>query len=368
VIRVEHVSKSFDSLTAVDDLSFEVGGSEIFGVVGPDGAGKSTLNRMLAAILKPDKGTISLDGQDVYRTPYNIKEQIAYMPQRFGLYEDLTVEENMYFFGRLFGMKKAEIRQRLPELYGFSRLEPFKNRLAGNLSGGMKQKLGLACCLIHSPGLIILDEPTNGVDPVSRREFWRILYELLGRGVTIVVSTAYLDEAERCNSLGLMYRGRFIAHGDPLSIKKQSGRVMLEIFTDRAPVAEKLLKKTYAGILVKGDMLKVFVEDAGVEIKKITSILQKQNITLKRWQAGHPTLEDCFVDIISRSGGTSRGELLEAGGGQGSSRGTDHGPERGSGVDRGKKRKTGDPERGSGVDRGKKRKTGDPERGSGGDR
>jgi len=303
----------------VDDLSFEVGESEIFGVVGPDAAGKSTLNRMLAAILKPDKGRILLDGRDIYVNPYSIKEQIAYMPQRFGLYEDLTVEENMHFFGRLFGMRRVEIKRRLPELYGFSRLEPFKNRLAGNLSGGMKQKLGLACCLIHSPGLIILDEPTNGVDPVSRREFWKILYELLGRGVTIVVSTAYLDEAERCNSLGLMYHGRFIAHGDPLSIKKQSGRVMLEIFSDQTPAAERLLKKTYAGIMLKGDMLRVFVEDADTEMRKITSILQKQNIAVKRWQAGHLTLEDCFVDIISRTGGQRRGAgKMPDGGGSGS--------------------------------------------------
>jgi ABC-2 type transport system ATP-binding protein len=321
MIRVEHVFKSFASLQAVADLSFEVGESEIFGVVGPDGAGKSTLNRMLAAIMKPDKGRILLNGRDIYSNPHQIKEQIAYMPQRFGLYEDLTVEENMYFFGRLFGMKKGEIRRRLPELYGFSRLEPFKDRLAGNLSGGMKQKLGLACCLIHRPGLIILDEPTNGVDPVSRREFWRILYELLGRGVSIVVSTAYLDEAERCNSLGLMYRGRFIAHGDPLSIKKQSGRVMLEIFIDKAPTAERLLKKTYAGILLKGDMLRVFVEDADTEIKKISSLLRKHDLTLKRWQAGHLTLEDCFVDIIARTGvrdhGSEPGPARGSGGGRG---------------------------------------------------
>ena len=147
------------------------------------------------------------------------------MPQRFGLYEDMTVEENIYFFGRLFGLSKAEVRKREKRLYEFSRLEPFKDRLAGNLSGGMKQKLGLACCLVHSPETILLDEPTNGVDPVSRREFWKILYDLLAEGVTIVVSTAYLDEAERCNRIAMMYGGKFITDGSPQEKKFHEGNI-----------------------------------------------------------------------------------------------------------------------------------------------
>jgi ABC-2 type transport system ATP-binding protein len=228
MLKVEQISKSFTKVKAVQNLSFTVAGGEIFGIVGPDGAGKSTLNRMLAGILKPDSGRILLAEQDIYANPYLVKEKLAYMPQRFGLYEDLTVEENLVFFARLFGLNKSEIMPRIQKLYEFSRLQDFKKRLAGKLSGGMKQKLGLACCLIHKPQLLILDEPTNGVDPVSRREFWKILYDLLLEGVAIIVSTAYLDEAERCNTIALMYQGKFIAHGDPVSIKKETGKATLE--------------------------------------------------------------------------------------------------------------------------------------------
>lgn len=233
MIAVREVSKHFGETRAVNTLSFDVKEGEIFGIVGPDGAGKSTLLRMMAAILPPEEGSIKIRDTDIYIDPYHTKENLAYMPQKFGLYEDLTVEENIYFFGRLFGVSKGEIKKRMKRLYEFSRLEPFKNRLAGKLSGGMKQKLGLACSLIHSPELILLDEPTNGVDPVSRREFWKILYELLTDGVTIVVSTAYLDEAERCNRVALMYRGGFITEGRPDEIKKSIGENFIEMLTDR---------------------------------------------------------------------------------------------------------------------------------------
>jgi ABC-2 type transport system ATP-binding protein len=302
VLNVENISKAFASIKAVNNISFSVAKGEIFGIVGPDGAGKSTLNRMLASISKPDKGRILLNHRDVFKNPYAIKEKIAYMPQRFGLYEDLTVEENLYFFGKLFGVPGRQIKQTLLELYAFSRLAPFKKRLAGRLSGGMKQKLGLACCLIHRPELIILDEPTNGVDPVSRREFWKILYDLLSQGVIIIVSTAYLDEAERCNALGLMYRGSFIMQGDPLRIKKETGRIMIEIVVDQARRAEKILKTHYPGVLLKGEVIKAFVKKPSQEKKRITSLLRAHNLEMKSWATGHPTLEDCFIDIISRRG------------------------------------------------------------------
>jgi ABC-2 type transport system ATP-binding protein len=222
VIRAEGLSKSFGETRAVADLDLAVSRGELLGIVGPDGSGKSTLLRMLALILRPDSGAVFFNGTEAFRDIYAVKERIAYMPQRFGLYEDLTVEENIHFFGSLFGMTSGKVRMKLPELYRFSSLEPFSGRLAGKLSGGMKQKLGLACCLVHEPELIILDEPTNGVDPVSRREFWKILYDLLGSGVTIIVSTAYLDEAERCGRLALMHKGAFMRTGSPADVKSNA--------------------------------------------------------------------------------------------------------------------------------------------------
>jgi len=243
VIEVRNLAKSFGDVRAVDGVTCSIGRGEIFGVVGPDGAGKSTLLRMLSTILGSDGGTVTVGGRDAARGGAVIKEKIAYMPQRFGLYEDLTVEENIHFFGRLFTVPRETIEREMVRLYEFSRLGPFKDRLAGNLSGGMKQKLGLACCLVHRPEVLLLDEPTNGVDPVSRREFWKILYDLLGDGVTIVVSTAYLDEAERCNRIAFMYGGRFIALGTPREIKESIKKKFMEIRVDNGMLAEMELRK-----------------------------------------------------------------------------------------------------------------------------
>jgi ABC-2 type transport system ATP-binding protein len=301
VIGVSGISKSFGNVKAVNDLSFNVSRGEIFGIVGPDGAGKSTLLRMISGILVPDSGTISIRGSDVYRDTFRIKENLAYMPQRFGLYEDLTVEENIYFFGRLFGVSGKKIRSRLPELYGFSRLGPFHDRLAGNLSGGMKQKLGLACCLVHSPELILLDEPTNGVDPVSRREFWKILYSLLASGVTIVVSTAYLDEAERCNRVALMYDGSFIREGVPSDIKKSMDKKLIEISTDDVWKAETAMRESrrYSRVIREGGSLRLFVKDAAGSGKEIVAFLGRKGVSVDSVREKVPTLENCFMEIIS---------------------------------------------------------------------
>ncbi len=301
MIGVSGISKSFGNVKAVNDLSFNVSRGEIFGIVGPDGAGKSTLLRMISGILVPDSGTISIRGSDVYRDTFRIKENLAYMPQRFGLYEDLTVEENIYFFGRLFGVSGKKIRSRLPELYGFSRLGPFHDRLAGNLSGGMKQKLGLACCLVHSPELILLDEPTNGVDPVSRREFWKILYSLLASGVTIVVSTAYLDEAERCNRVALMYDGSFIREGVPSDIKKSMDKKLIEISTDDVWKAETAMRESrrYSRVIREGGSLRLFVKDAAGSGKEIVAFLGRKGVSVDSVREKVPTLENCFMEIIS---------------------------------------------------------------------
>ena len=304
MIEAKNLSRSFGSVCAVDALSFSSRNGEILGIVGPDGAGKSTLLRMMAAILKPDSGEILLDGTVYDIRSLDIKKRIAYMPGRFGLYEDLTVEENIFFFGRLFGMRKTDIRQRLPLLYSFSRLEPFKDRLAGKLSGGMKQKLGLACCLVHNPDVILLDEPTNGVDPVSRREFWRILYEILEDGVTVIVSTAYLDEAERCGRVALMYNGRFIITGDPETIKKAAGMPMLEIITADPVAAEAVLRKTgtFSRVIRTGNALRLFSKDIKKTSASIRLVLKSAGIYVRSIKESVPGLEDVFVEIISRGG------------------------------------------------------------------
>lgn len=304
MIRARGISKRFGDTRAVDELSFEVERGEIFGIVGPDGAGKSTLLRMIAGILPPDSGSFEVDGVDVATDPFAIKENLAYMPQRFGLYEDLTVEENIHFFGRVFGVSRAEIRKREKGLYEFSRLAPFRERLAGKLSGGMKQKLGLACCLVHRPGLILLDEPTNGVDPVSRREFWKILYGLLSEGVTIVVSTAYLDEAERCNRVALMYNGSFVTIGRPGEIKNGVGKSLIEITADNVWEAETVLRKApeFSRVIREGTALRVFVERRGEGERRVRALLRGQGIAVRAVREKLPTLENSFVEIIAEGG------------------------------------------------------------------
>lgn len=300
MIEVNNLTKNFGDLTAVSSVSFSVCKGEIFGIVGPDGAGKSTLLRMIAGIMEPTSGTILVDGLDVASNKDRIKKLLAYMPQRFGLYEDLTVEENIRFFGRLFGLGKKEIESKIPMLYEFSRLGPFKDRLAGNLSGGMKQKLGLACCLVHNPSLLLLDEPTNGVDPVSRREFWKILYNLLTEGVTIIVTTAYLDEAERCNRLALMSEGRFVTTGTPSEIKYSVKGRLLRVFCNDINLVESLLCKTgkYKIIIREGQFLSVFAEDGKGDRDFISTTLKKNGITSFEIKEAELNLENSFMSIV----------------------------------------------------------------------
>jgi ABC-2 type transport system ATP-binding protein len=218
-VRVKRVSKSFGKLIAVRDVDLNAEEGTIVGVVGSDGAGKSTLLRMVATMIPPSSGTIRIRGLDVVSSKEEAKPLIGYMPQRFGLYQDLTVDENIDFFMDIFSVKGSERKSRKERYLGFSNLLPFKERRAGDLSGGMKQKLGLACVLVHEPKLLILDEPTNGVDPVSRKEFWEILMDMKKVGMTMLVSTAYLDEGEKCDSLSLMHRSKVIAAGPPGKIQ-----------------------------------------------------------------------------------------------------------------------------------------------------
>jgi ABC-2 type transport system ATP-binding protein len=219
IIEVESVSCRFGQVTAVQDVSLAIEEGTIFGLVGSDGAGKSTLLRMMATMIPPSAGKVIMGGLDAVGRRSEVKRLIGYMPQRFGLYQDLTVDENLTFFMDIFGIPGRERETRRERYLGFSNLLPFVDRPAGKLSGGMKQKLGLACVLVHEPRVLILDEPTNGVDPVSRQEFWEILLEMRRLGMTIVVSTAYLDEGEKCDRLALMHGSRILAEGSPGEIR-----------------------------------------------------------------------------------------------------------------------------------------------------
>ena len=227
-IKAVSLTRKFGNITAVDDLSFEVAEGEIFGLVGPDGAGKTTTMRLLTGILDPTSGEGWVYGKHIVKEAESLKDNIGYMSQRFGLYEDLTVMENVNFYADVYCVSGKERSERIEKLLGFSGLTPFKERLAGKLSGGMKQKLGLACALIHTPKVLFLDEPTNGVDPVSRRDFWGILYELLKEKVAILFSTSYLDEAERCKRVGLIHKGKLLKCDTPDAVKAGCGAKTLE--------------------------------------------------------------------------------------------------------------------------------------------
>jgi len=219
VIATQNLTRRFGDLVAVDHLDLTVEAGEIFGLVGPDGAGKTTTLRLLCGLVDPTEGSARIAGYDVARDTQAVKDRIGYMAQKFGLYQDLTVEENMDFYADLFGIFGEERAELEHQLLRMTRMEPFRDRRAGQLSGGMKQKLSLMCTLLHRPEILFLDEPTNGVDPVSRRDFWTILYQLLKDGITIFMTTAYLDEAERCNRVGLMHMGKLIRCDAPEALK-----------------------------------------------------------------------------------------------------------------------------------------------------
>ena len=249
-IEAHGLRKRFGTLTAVDGLSFEVRPGEVFGLVGPDGAGKTTTLRMLAGIMDPDEGAATVAGFDTQTQPDGVKRHTAYMSQRFGLYPDLTVAENIDFYADMYSVPKRGRPERVNDLLDFSYMRPFRDRLAGDLSGGMKQKLQLVCALIHTPKVLLLDEPTNGVDPVSRRDFWRILYQLLKQDVAILVSTAYLDEAERCGRLALLDRGGLLAQGSPREIKDLMHRGLTAFRSTRARELARMLRMRLSGASV----------------------------------------------------------------------------------------------------------------------
>jgi len=301
-IRIDGLTKRFGTLTAVDHLTLTVSPGEVFALVGPDAAGKTTTMRMLVGIMDPDDGRAEVLGFDTVREAEALKEHIGYMPQRFGLYDDLTVAENMVFYADIYRVPPEDRQARMPELLGFSNLTPFQDRLARNLSGGMRQKLGLACALIHRPRMLFLDEPTFGVDPISRREFWEILYRLLGGGLTIFLSTAYMDEAERAHRVGLMHQGKLLVVDTPKAIKSSFMGELLEARASDLWVARKVLSThpLVRGSLAMGDRLMLAVDTAAEAMGPIQEALKQAGLTGVAIEPAQPTLEELFVQIVRR--------------------------------------------------------------------
>lgn len=293
------LTRRFGDITAVDGLTFDVSPGELFGIVGPDGAGKTTTLRMLAGVLRPTSGEVQVAGVDVRADPESVKPHIAYMAQRFGLYEDLTVAENLAFYADLYRVPKAERPARLERLYEFSRLEEFQNRLAGNLSGGMKQKLSLSCCLVHHPQVLLLDEPTFGVDPISRRELWLIVHEMVASGVTVLVSTAYLDEAERCDRVVMMHDGRALALDRPVALQASLEGSMLSLRTDRPREARDLLRRSpsVGSATLFGDVVHALLP-SGADGDAPARALTEGGIAVLEVQTIEPSLEDLFIHLV----------------------------------------------------------------------
>ena len=302
-VRVSGLTKTFGGEKAIESVSFEAQRGELFGLVGPDGAGKSTLLRMLAGVLRPTSGDAEVFGASVVRDPEGVKTEIAYMSQRFGLYSDLTVLENLTFYADLYDVPRAERAARLERLFQFSSLKPFSDRLAGKLSGGMKQKLGLSCALIHEPRLLLLDEPTFGVDPISRRDLWLMVHEMVARGVTAVVSTAYLDEAERFDRLLLLHRGRILDSGTP---EELLGRIEGEILDLRAaPLrdARAILSRnpSVLRVAIFGDRLHVGVRSVARDGPGLEAALREAGVSIHEIEPIAPTLEDRFIEAVEKA-------------------------------------------------------------------
>ena len=302
VIETHDLTKRFKKVTAVDKLDLSVRPGEIFGLLGPDGAGKTTTIRMLCAIMDPSAGSARVAGFNTVKGAEDIKKRIGYMPQQFSLYGDLTVLENLVFFADVFQVERQAREERIARLLAFARLAEFRKRRAAHLSGGMQKKLALACTLIHQPEIIFLDEPTTGVDPVSRREFWDILTELHLQGVTLFVSTPYMDEADRCSKVGLMYAGRMVVCAEPQQIRAQIEGDLIELQPDDWQTAHALIE-TLPGVLevqTYGDLLHVFVDSADKRLPEIEAALKKQSIVHRGARRATARMEEAFISLIKR--------------------------------------------------------------------
>ena len=306
-VRARTLTRRFEELTAVDALDFEVRPGELFGLVGPDGAGKTTTLRMLAGVLPPSDGDAVVLGSAMAVDPEEPKSEIAYMPQRFGLYTDLTVRENLDFYADLFRVREPERSRRRERLYEFSGLGPFEDRLAGDLSGGMKQKLGLSCALIHEPELLLLDEPTFGVDPISRRDLWMIVHEMVARGVTAIVSTAYMDEAERFDRVALLDQGRLLAMDTPDRLARDlEGRLLSVRAVPLREARDRLESLPFVvRAAVFGDRVHATVDDAAERRIEARRELEEAGLERVAVEPVAPSMEDVFMDRVEGSRGVS---------------------------------------------------------------
>ena len=302
VIETHELTRQFKDVTAVSSLTLQVKRGEIFGLVGPDGAGKTTTIRLLTAILDPDAGWAKVAGFDTVSQPEQIKHRIGYMAQRFNLYGDLSVSENLNFFADVFEMSGSERVERIERLLNFARLTEFKDRRAAHLSGGMQKKLALACTLIHTPDVIYLDEPTTGVDPVSRREFWDILTDLHLQGITLVVSTPYMDEAERCSRVGLMYQGELVVCDTPEQVKAMTQGELIALWPSDLRRAHELLAALDGVLEVQtyGDQLRIFAQDGESLLPQLQSAMTNANIHVLDMRRTNPRMEETFISLIKQ--------------------------------------------------------------------
>lgn len=302
-VVLQNLVKKYWQVTAVDNISIAIEGEQIFGFLGPDGAGKSSLFQILCGILTATSGKVSVLGVDVIRHPEKLKQDLGYMPQKFALYSDLTVKENLDFFADLFDTPLRGLTQRKQELLRFAGLSRFQDRLAGNLSGGMKQKLALCCTLVHTPRILILDEPTTGVDPVSRHEFWEMLAPLPERGTTVIVSTAYMDEAAKCDRVAMMNLGKILGSGTPDELKMTLSGKIYEVTGERLVEIYYLLLNSVKDVQLYGDRLHVQLKpkmdsDSEKGRKWLESVLSENGFEVKV-KVIEPTLEDVFIQSMT---------------------------------------------------------------------
>jgi ABC-2 type transport system ATP-binding protein len=302
VIETHDLTRRFKKVTAVDGLDLSIRGGEIFGLVGPDGAGKTTTIRLLCAIMNPTSGSAKVAGFDTVKQAEDIKRRIGYMAQRFNLYGDLSVIENLNFFADIFAVSGEVRRDRIAQLLAFARLTEFKDRRAAQLSGGMQKKLALACTLIHEPEILFLDEPTTGVDPVSRREFWDILSDLHLRGVTLFVSTPYMDEAERCSRVGLMFEGDLIVCDEPEKVKDLIAGELIELRPDELRRARDVVAGLDGVLEIQtyGDLLHVFVDSVEKRSPELERLLETQGIGVTGMRQTRPRMEEAFISLIRK--------------------------------------------------------------------